>query len=211
MIVILDAGHIPGKDPGACANGLKEVDLTGQLVDVMVRELAGYEVDVKIAPRGELSERAAFANKAKADYFFSVHVNAGGGTGYESYVHPSASTKSKNLAKVIHLEVARHYVKAGFIDRGLKEKNFAVLRETSMPAMLVENLFIDSAKDAAFLKGNLTAIGKTLAGALAKGLGLKKKVELAPCPNCQKLEAELRRLRQVINNVGGLLAAEMHK
>ncbi len=211
MILVLDTGHIPGKDPGAIGNGLKEADLTGKIVDIILDKLRAYEVDIRVAPRGELSERAAFANQMKADFFFSVHVNAGGGTGYESFIHPAASELTETIAKVIHLEMATFYFKNGFVDRGLKRGNLAVLRETSMPAVLVENLFIDNKKDAAFLREHINEIGGALAVALVKGLGLKADPGPTICTNCQKLEAEIRRLRQVINNVGGILAAEMHK
>lgn len=64
-------------------------------------------------------------------------------------------------------------------DRGKKRANYAVLRETRMPAILTENLFIDNAKDAAKLKSDQflqqVAYGHVIG--LEKAFGLKKKAK----------------------------------
>ncbi|MCL6561223.1 MAG: N-acetylmuramoyl-L-alanine amidase, partial [Firmicutes bacterium] len=88
--IVIDMGH-GGTDSGASGNGLVEAVITGQLGVIVKDKLAGYDAEVLLAPRGSLSERAAFANQAGADLFVSIHVNAGGGTGFESYVHTNAS------------------------------------------------------------------------------------------------------------------------
>ncbi|GAJ44909.1 hypothetical protein GT2_23_00630 [Parageobacillus thermoglucosidasius NBRC 107763] len=56
----------------------------------------------------ELSERAELANKLKADYFISIHINAGGGTGFESYIY-SGNVSSATIAyqNVIHAEIMK--------------------------------------------------------------------------------------------------------
>jgi N-acetylmuramoyl-L-alanine amidase len=234
--IVIDMGHSEGgkPDPGASGNGLVEAVITGQLGPIVKDKLAGYDAEVLFAPRGSLSERAAFANQAGADLFVSIHVNAGGGTGYESHVHPAAPQGEISIARSIHTALADFYAQKGFPDRGLKRSDFAVLRETKMPAVLLENLFIDNPKDAAFLRDNLPAIGNEIAWAIAQALGLKPKaapdpdlaaeikklkdildqrdVELAAAwDRAQKAEEEVRRLRQVIEKAGGILAAEMHK
>ena len=214
MLLVKDPGH-GGKDPGASGNGLIEADITKQITDGTVKILSNYKVDIKLTPTGAtLSARAAFANQSKADFFFSIHVNAGGGTGYESYIHPAASEATEAIAKIIHAEIASFYKQNGFPDRGLKRKNLAVLRETKMPAMLIENLFIDNKKDAEFLKSNLEAIIKAVAGALVKGLGLvRRKDKPDPCMVCRKLqkaEERARYLQQIVNKAGSALAPEMH-
>src|SRR5690606_9045497 len=62
-------------------------------------------------------------------------------------------------------------------DRGKKRANFAVLRETKMPALLTENLFIDNASDAAKLKSEqfLLQIAHGHVIGLERAFGLKKK------------------------------------
>ena len=206
MRIMLDAGH-GGKDPGASGNGLVEAILTGQITDVIERQLSGYDVEVLKTSRGTLSERTREANDANVNCFLSIHVNASpGGTGYESHVHPTAPQGEKNIAKAIHTTIAAFYAQKGFPDRGLKESNFAVLRETKMPAVLLENLFIDNQVDAEFLKNNLPAIGNEIAYAIVVALDLKPK-PVDKCETCSKylkVFAELQIAKQTLKQVAGI-------
>lgn len=180
--IVLDAGH-GGHDPGAVANGLREKDLTLTIVKHIGRMLSEYEnVEVHYTRTDdrflELSERAAIANKLKADLFLSVHINAGGGTGFESYVY-NGNVSSATIAyqNVIHSEIMKAI--GGVRDRGKKRANYAVLRETKMPALLTENLFIDNASDAAKLKSQefILKIASGHVEGIVKAFGLKKKKE----------------------------------
>jgi len=212
-IIVIDQGHSENglPDPGASGNGLAEAILTGQIGEVVKRQLYGYDADVRFAPRGTLSERAAFANKVGADLFVSIHINAGGGTGYESHVHPGASEATLAIAASIHFTMAAFYGENGFRDRGLKRSNFAVLRETNMPAVLLENLFIDSIVDAEFLKLNVHAIGNEIAYAVVVAMGLQvkakekeKESQPDPCENCQrvnKLFAENQKMKNMLGSI----------
>jgi N-acetylmuramoyl-L-alanine amidase len=189
--IVLDAGH-GGNDPGAVANGLKEKDLTLAIVKHIGRMLAEYEgVEVHYTRTDdrflELSERAAIANKLKADYFISVHINAGGGTGFESYIYNGGvSAKTITYQNVIHAEIMRAI--GNVTDRGKKRANYAVLRETRMPAILTENLFIDNANDATKLKSEqfLLQIAHGHVQGIVKAFGLKKKAEAKPSQPQQK-------------------------
>lgn len=186
--VFLDPGH-GGSDPGAVANGLQEKQLTlnicKQIRDILTSEYG--DVHVKLSREGDtylsLEERAKRANAWGADLFVSVHINAGGGTGFESYVHTSQNSKTVNLRNTIHGEIMRHL---DVRDRGKKVANFAVLRLTAMPAVLTENLFIDHADDAKKLKSSayIAVIARGHAEGIAKALGLKKKAQ--PKPNQPK-------------------------
>src|SRR5699024_8703397 len=101
-----------------------------------------------------LTERANIANKANADAFLSVHINAGAGTGFESFIYNgSVSNDTKKLQQYIHNAIIKQ---TGVTDRGKKRANFAVVRQTEMPSVLTENIFIDSddakkLKDSKFL------------------------------------------------------------
>ncbi|MFB7640576.1 N-acetylmuramoyl-L-alanine amidase [Peribacillus butanolivorans] len=70
--------------------------------------------------------------------FLSIHINAGGGTGYEDYVYTLASAKEKECQSTIHSEIMK------LIDRKDREKksaNYQVLRTSTMPAVLTESGF----------------------------------------------------------------------
>jgi N-acetylmuramoyl-L-alanine amidase len=179
MIVCIDPGH-GGTDPGAVANGLREKDLTLDISLKLNSLLKSYEVNTILTRTGDadvgLLQRANMANSANVDFFISIHVNAGGGSGVESYRHPAASDKTASIQAIIHRTIANLYESNNFIDRGEKTKNLAVLRETKMPAILVENLFIDSVKDANFLReeNNRQAIAQSICNGIVQALGLKK-------------------------------------
>lgn len=182
--IVLDAGH-GGKDVGAVGNGLREKDLTLTIVKhigCMLGEYEGVEVHYTRTDDRflELSERAELANKLKADYFISVHINAGGGTGFESYVHPNANSATIAYQNVIHAEIMKAI--GNVTDRGKKRANYAVLRETHMPVILTENLFIDNANDTAKLKSEqfLLQVAHGHVEGIVKVFGLKKKAKTQP-------------------------------
>ena len=168
-IICLDAGHTPGIDHGAVGNGLQEAVLTGDIVDRIATKLAAYDCTVLRVPRTDsLTERCNYANSADADCFVSVHINAGGGTGFESYVYTPAGTEAIALQKAIHESCTAYGAQHGIVDRGKKTAAFTVLAKTDMPACLLELLFIDTAKDAALLKDEIYLNG--IANAIAWGL-----------------------------------------
>ena len=181
--IMLDPGH-GGHDPGAVANGLREKDLTLDICQRIRRILETEYTGVQVRLTREtdtyldLSQRAKLANQWGADFFLSIHINAGGGTGWESYRYTAASSRTAAYQDTIHTEVMRT-IGAIVKDRGKKAANFAVLRETKMPALLTENLFIDNAKDAALLKDPafLDKLARGHVLGLEKALGLKKKVQ----------------------------------
>lgn len=84
-----------------------------------------------------------------ADYFMSFHINAGGGNGYEDLVYPG-STKSIAYQNIINAEIIKTI--GTLRNRGKKQVDFQVLRNTKMPSILTECGFIDSTSDPALLK-----------------------------------------------------------
>ncbi|MGH3656386.1 MAG: N-acetylmuramoyl-L-alanine amidase, partial [Micromonosporaceae bacterium] len=125
-----------------------------------------------------LSYRSSDANSWGANRFVSIHINAGGGTGFESYRYTSTSSTTQAMHTTLHANVlsAMRSV-APVTDRGKKTANFHVLRETAMSAILTENLFIDRAADAALLKRAdfITAVARGHANGIAAHLGLQRK------------------------------------
>lgn len=166
-VVFLDPGH-GGRDPGAVYNGLREKDLNMSIYRKLRSELEklGYTVltsrdsDVYV---DYVTERSEMVNKTDADVFISIHFNATGvpganRSGVETYIYepdddikprinkvahdnPVRLSESKRLAENIHNSVVSV---AGANDRGVHGSNYAVLRETVKPAVLLELGYIDS-------------------------------------------------------------------
>ncbi|WFO45954.1 N-acetylmuramoyl-L-alanine amidase [Bacillus pumilus] len=179
--IMIDPGH-GGHDPGAVANGLKEKDLVLKIAmktKAILEKVYGASVkltrstDVYI----DLSQRARLANNWGADYFASIHINAGGGTGFETFRFDklSATSSTGKQQKIVHDSIYNK-IKEKAVSRGTKSENLAVLRETKMSAILTENLFIDREKDAALLKQDsfLNLLAEGHAEGIAAAVGLKK-------------------------------------
>ena len=190
--IYIDPGH-GGNDPGAVANGLREKDLTLKIGLKLRDYLSGYEnVQVRMSRTTDktvsLSARTNDANKWGADLFVSIHINAGGGVGFESFVYNGLKKGSKTdqIRNKIHDKIVAQKVFSK--DRGKKFANYHVLRETKMAACLTENGFIDNATDAALLKkdANLDKIAKGHAEGIAAAFGLKKKASAKPTPSNAK-------------------------
>lgn len=124
-------------------------------------------------PNNQLTGIVKKANAQKLDLFVSIHLNAGGGHGTETYHHPASSQTSRLKAKAINDAVVSS---CGFRNRGVKEANFQVLRETVSPAVLVEVCFVDSQEDANKLNVEMVARG------LFKGITGTDYVQSVPAP-----------------------------
>src|SRR5690625_4694621 len=183
--IFIDAGH-GGTDPGAQGNGLREKDLTLTISKKIADILKDYNVSVKLSRTTDktlsLKQRTDAANKWGADYFLSVHINAGGGTGYEDFIYNGLSDSSQTAKRrnTIHAEIIKQL--SGVRNRGKKKANFHVLRESKMEAMLTENMFIDTKADADKLKSNafLNKVAQGRANGLIKAFGLKKQSKPKP-------------------------------
>lgn len=174
--IFLDPGH-GGADPGATGHGLQEKDLALDIALAAARRLRAAGLQVRMSRTGDetvsLPARVEAANGWPADLFLSIHVNAGGGTGFESYVHRQAPEATRTLVDVIHGRVAGFLAGQGFVDRGRKTADFYVLRNTRMAAALLECLFIDRAADALWLgtAANRDRLGDAIAAGVLRAAG----------------------------------------
>ncbi|MGO1100523.1 N-acetylmuramoyl-L-alanine amidase [Priestia megaterium] len=187
--IYLDAGH-GGADVGAVgANGLYEKNLVLKIQQYLISYLNSTYSDFTIKTTRttdtflSLSQRASQANSWGADAFMSIHVNAGGGTGYEDYVYRSASNASKTFQSIVHGQVQSTLLSYNHPNRGRKSANYAVLRLTNMPAVLTEIAFIDNRTDAALLQNEafLKSMGESYAKGIAVYLNLPRRA--VPNPN----------------------------
>lgn len=215
--LVIDAGH-GGKDAGACANRAMEKNINlsvalafGRYVEQNcpdVRVIYTRKTDVFIP----LHERAAIANRNKADVFVSIHTNSLPGkkpkfiSGMETYTmgmrrsdEKLSAAKRENEVILIEKDYRQHYSgydprspesmmifeimnetnmaesvelarliqqytskTAGRPNKGVRQDAFLVLRETSMPACLVELGYITTPAEAAYLtnKSNVDRMGR---------------------------------------------------
>ena len=128
----------------------------------------------------ELKEIASIANESKADAFISIHANSStsNASGTETFYYKS---DSKSLATVIH----KHLIEAtGLKDRKVKKQNFHVIKNTKMPAALIEVGFINNLDDEAKLFD--PAYQDKVALSVAKGIceffGVAYEIEPTPAP-----------------------------
>lgn len=160
LTIVIDPGHnYSGVDTGAVGNGLREQDITYKISEKLkpILERNGFNVKMTrnslydnvsdVSVSDSLNKRANFANSIGADLFLSIHCNAGGGTGIETYY----CTGSDNSARFAECVQKRVVEEIGLRNRGVKSARYAVLRNTNMTALLLETAFIDTASDARIL------------------------------------------------------------
>jgi N-acetylmuramoyl-L-alanine amidase len=174
MRVCVDAGH-GGVDPGAVGEDpfvLEEKKVNLAVALSLEEELWARGHTVLMTRRQDrslgLHARADFANRYEADLFVSIHANA-------AHVKTAQGMEVFRFPFSTHGERAAKYVLGSMLDefpdhrdRGVKEANFAVLRETHMPAILVECEFLTNPKQLRFLSKQSNQMG--LARAIADGI-----------------------------------------
>jgi len=178
-VIWIDPGHGSSfngyYDPGAVRTGIREVDsntwysleLAGKLraggaTVLLTRTIAdsGLTIDNR--------QRAYLASEANADIFISVHSNASASTsasGAETYYYLPSSVDDPDYSatkdydqRIVKSIALANYVNpkmtagGGFTNRGVKGNDFAVIRETAMPSILLEIGFISNSGDLAKIK-----------------------------------------------------------
>ncbi|MFD0958877.1 N-acetylmuramoyl-L-alanine amidase [Paenibacillus chungangensis] len=169
--IVIDAGH-GGSDPGSESKSLnrweKEFNLTVSLMlQAELEKLDNVRVhmtrtdDTYIA----LLDRVAFAEEKQADMFISIHANSYTKTsvsGTETYYERE---NSKELAEIMH----KHLLGAtGFNDRGVRQAAYKVIKETTMPAVLLESGYLSNPEEAKVLFDNNKQ--KDIVAAIVKGV-----------------------------------------
>lgn len=149
--VFIDPGH-GGRDPGAIGTNSKEAENVLKVALALEKKLKAQGYEVKLSRRTDtyltLKQRADLANAWGADLFISLHDNSAvnkTATGFETFIfNGSVSGNTIKLQQHVHKAIATGI---GLRDRGMKRANFAVIRETNMPALLIEYGFISNLND----------------------------------------------------------------
>lgn len=173
--IIIDAGH-GGFDAGASYEGRREKDDTLRLALAVGQRLeeAGFPVvftrDTDIYQRPV--DKATLANQSGGDYFVSIHRNSSATpnqyNGIQTLVYNDAGVPAE-LARNINAALER----IGFNNINVEErKDLAVLRRTSMPAVLVEAGFINSDVDNRIFDENFDAMADAIAMGIENTVGV---------------------------------------
>lgn len=150
-IVVIDPGH-GGSDPGTTSITKKYEKYYNLALALKVQAALQKEPGIEVIMTRETdvyptrSERVKLANDLNADIFISIHGNSATASpqasGTETFYYQRAS--SKELATIVH----KHLVGAmGLKDRGVSNASFQVIRETTMPAILLETGFLSNKTD----------------------------------------------------------------
>ncbi|CYT85671.1 cell wall hydrolase/autolysin [Streptococcus suis] len=189
--VYIDPGH-GGRDSGASYGGVHEKNLALSVSNKLRENLLQYGINVLMTRTGDYdvdfkTERSRMTNASNADLFISIHFNATGAgvsnsTGIETYWYqydpeyqpkinkemhnnPTRLAESEILANKVQESLIKE---TGAVDRGVRRETFAVLRETAIPAILVELGFMDNPSELQVIKQD--SYHTRLAKALAQGV-----------------------------------------
>ena len=192
--VVLDAGH-GGKDPGTMSrSGYKEKDLALDIVLRVKAHLAAAGIRVVLTRDSdrfwELEDRPYLASRGGGDLFVSLHMNSAlsrSVQGIETFVTaaencpPTAESKLGGRYPAVPNNQFNHsntvlgnQLQRAVIgisraeDRGLKHARFVVLRNSAMPAALIECGFLSNAQEAQKLA--TPSYRETVALGIAQGI-----------------------------------------
>ena len=160
VTILLDAGHggvidgdymTPGKrspiweDGTVLYEGEFNRAIKARLKEKLQMEGIPY-VDVNPQDTDlSLGDRVDIANDYDNSLYVSIHANAGGGTGCEVFTSVNCSSKSTQFAKFLEQQYEPHF--KGERWRGIKKKDFYVVKHTKMPAVLIEAFFMDTERE----------------------------------------------------------------
>ena len=169
--IVVDPGH-GGRDPGALGRGPvpeKTINLNmGRLLADKLRQRGANVVMTRSTDRFiELDDRAALADRTRADLFVSLHADSArreSATGMSVYIRRNATAASRGVAQHIASALAR----AGLDALGVKTAGYRVLVAHSRPAVLIECGYVSNRAEASRLANN--GYEDRLTEAIAEGI-----------------------------------------
>ena len=204
--IVLDAGH-GGHDRGAVSYYGNEKDFA---LDVCLRTRAlllkrGFRVEMTRSDDTfiPLDERARYASRFRDGLFVCVHFNAGSdvATGIETYTlaprfvpstdqdGPAVSDmtfcagnvddpENMALATAMHASLLN---RIPITDRGIKRARFWVLRECTIPAVLIEGGFVSNPQEASRIAQ--PAYRQAMAECIVQGIGNYQRATVGNAPS----------------------------
>src|SRR5699024_3477695 len=174
--VYRDLGH-GGRDPGAVGKHSKESENVLKVGLELAKLLRSSGHSVKLSRTTDvyltLTQRTNDANAWGADIFVSLHNNAASSasaTGFETFIYNgSVSSNTPKLQNAIHDAIISEI---GVRDRGKKRANFAVVRQSRMPAVLIEYAFITNINDEEILMNEVNKLARITAKGINDYFGI---------------------------------------
>ena len=187
VVIVIDPGHggTGERNLGAQYNGFSEKEMTMQVATAMKEELEKYDnVTVYLTRTTDtfisLEDRAATAQRLKADFMYSIHFNASlEHNFYGSEIWTSAFgsfyKKGAEFGQIMSDELGN----LGLYQRGVKTKigktgkdYYGIIRQSvarDIPCVIIEHAYLDHGYDLPFLNtaGFLKTLGVTDATAVA--------------------------------------------
>lgn len=194
--IVIDAGHGLNTQGKRCLksidrNQTREWWLNDRIADKLQKELKAYGCEVlrvdDTTGRKDVSlaDRIEKANSWGADFYISIHHNAGieGGKGGGTQVYYySTKEERKKQAKALYDAVVGETGLVGNRASKVCKAGFDVLEFTKMPALLLENGFMDSTADTLIIltEEHATKTAQGILKFLVDTLGLNKVKESTP-------------------------------
>lgn len=151
-IIVLDPGH-GGKDPGTSKDGAVEKEIVLKVGTKVKEKLEAAGATVYMTRAGDtyptLQDRVDYASSKYAEVFVSIHVNSASSTsasGTETYYSISGENLQEDyrLANAINSQIVNN---ADMVDRGVRKEDYFVVRNLTLPAVLVELGFVTNPSD----------------------------------------------------------------
>ena len=191
MKIAIDAGHGRYTSGKRCLkkidkNETREWVLNSRIAEKVCKLLKQYDCETKRMDDTSgktdvsLAKRCHKANEWDADFYLSIHhnagINGGSGGGTEIFAVTGASDMTKKKRDAIYEGVIAQTGLKGNRSAPCATANFYVLRCTSMPAVLIECGYMDSTHDTPIILDDdfATKCAQGIVNGLVKGLGLKK-------------------------------------
>ena len=173
-LVVIDAGH-GGNNPGAVYQGRQEKDDTLALALAVGGILEQNGVNVYYTRTDDIYEspaqKAMEGNAVGADYYVSIHRNAGPYPNQYTGVVTLVNNRYGEEGRLAD-NINRRLEAVGFVDLGISERpELAVLRRTQMPAVVVEVGFLNTDADNRLFDRRFDDVAMAIADGILVTLG----------------------------------------
>lgn len=206
MKIFIDPGHNHSKfNTGATGNGLKEQDITFKVAEKLSKKFKNVGIEVMMSRNAitdnvgtsnntSLTQRVSMANKFKADYVISLHCDA--------HTNTSASGshiciyKTGGQAEKLAESINPHLLSLGLKGRNklvVERPELAILKSTTMPAVLIEMGFITNKRDSDIQKNNQDGLAEAVFKGTCDFLGISYSKETnSSSSNLAKTETKIK-------------------